>query len=161
MALQRVSSSPRLRGELFGARGERTLALLQAAWPGAVGEELARRTELVALEAGTLRVRVPDAGWRKVLHRMRSDILARLFEVAGEFAPRRLGFMEAPLGAPGAGAKAKEATARKPNPVATPEAAPREAPPSLCSAAEVIRDPELRARFLESAARYLARSGKP
>ena len=97
MALQRASSSPRLRGELFGARGERTLVLLQAAWPWAVGDELARRTEVVALDAGTLRVRVPDAGWRKVLHRMRGDILRRLYDVAGEFAPRRMGFMEGPL----------------------------------------------------------------
>lgn len=161
MALQRASSSPRLRSELFGARGERTLALLQAAWPGAVGEELARRTELLALEAGTLRVRVPDAGWRKVLHRMRSDILARLYDVAGEFAPRRLGFMESPPGAPGAGAKAPGATKRKPDPGSRAVAPPPEAPLSLRAAAEVIVDPELRARFLESAALYLGRSGKP
>ena len=157
MALQRVSSSPRLRGELFGARGERTLALLQAAWPGAVGEELARRTELVALEAGTLRVRVPDAGWRKVLHRMRSEILARLFEVAGEFAPRRLGFMEAPLGS--AGAQALSVRTRHPHPA--PRAVAMVAPPSLRLAAETITDPELRARFLESAALYLDSYGKP
>ncbi len=126
-----------------------------------MGEELARRTELVALEAGTLRVRVPDAGWRKVLHRMRSDILARLYEVAGEFAPRRLGFMEAPLGAAGAGVKAAEAIARKPKPAPMPAAEPPSAPLSLRAAAEVIADAELRARFLESAALYLGRSGKP
>ena len=155
MALQRVSSSPRLRGELFGARGERTLVLLRAAWPSAVGEELARRTELVALEAGTLRVRVPDARWRKVLHRMRSDILARLYVVAGEFAPRRMGFMEAPLGS---------VAAQAPNAIRQASPTPRTATaasPSLRLAAEVIADPELRARFLESAALYLDRSGQP
>ena len=156
MALQRASSSPRLRGELFGARGERTLVLLQAAWPGAVGEELARRTEVVALEAGTLRVRVPDAGWRKVLHRMRSDILARLYEVAGEFAPRRLGFMEAPLGS----VRAQAPRLDPPHPNPALRVAPV-APPSLRIAAEVIADPELRARFLESAALYLDRTGGP
>lgn len=155
MALQRAASSPRLRGELFGARGERTLVLLRAAWPGAVGEELARRTELVALDAGTLRVRVPDAGWRKVLHRMRSDILARLYDVAGEFAPRRLGFMEAPLAS--AGLKASSVAAGPPRPRATPPVAP----PSLRIAAEAIADPDLRVRFLESAALYLGRSGTP
>ena len=153
MALQRASSSPRLRGELFGNRGERTLVLLQAAWPGAVGEELARRTEVVALEAGTLRVRVPDASWRKVLHRMRGDILARLYDVAGEFAPRRMGFMEGPVGS---------AAAHLSMTPRLPKAAPRAAaaaPPSLRIAADVIADPELRARFLESAALYLDRGG--
>jgi hypothetical protein len=152
MALQRASPSPRLRGELFGARGERTLVLLRAAWPGAVGEELARRTDLVALEAGILRVRVPDARWRKVLHRMRSDILARLYDVAGEFAPRRLGFMEAPLGATVAPCV--------PHAASTPAAAPPDAPPALRAAAEIIADPELRERFLVSAARYLERGGQ-
>ena len=157
MALERASSSPRLRGELVGARGERTLVLLRDAWPAAVGEELARRTELIALEAGTLRVRVPDAGWRKVLHRMRSDILARLGGVAGEFAPRRLGFMEGVLGS--AGAQTLNVTTRHPNPAPRPVAAV--APPSVRDAAEAIADADLRARFLETAALYLDRSGKP
>jgi Dna[CI] antecedent, DciA len=157
MALQRASSSSRLRGELFGARGERTLVLLQAAWPGAVGEELARRTELVALDAGTLRVRVPDAGWRKVLHRMRGDILARLYDVAGEFAPRRLGFMEAPLGS----SSTQASSGALQEPTQAPRATTAVASPSLRLAAEVIPDPDLRARFLESAALYLGRSGTP
>src|SRR6185295_2584954 len=120
MALQRASSSPRLRGELFGGRGERALVLIQAAWPWAVGEELARRTEVVALDAGTLRVRVPDAGWRKVLHLMRNDILRRLFDVAGEFAPRRLGFMETPPGS--ASPHALPAATPAPRPSPRPEA---------------------------------------
>jgi len=154
MALQRVGSSPRLRGELFGARGERTLVLLQAAWPWAVGDELARRTEVVALDAGTLRVRVPDAGWRKVLHRMRGDILKRLYDVAGEFAPRRMGFMEGPL--------ASTSTSGRPEalPPATPLPVPATASPSLRKAAEAIDDPDLRQRFLETAALYLGRASK-
>ena len=105
----------------------------------------------MALEAGTLRVRVPDAGWRKVLHRMRGDILARLYDVAGELAPRRLGFMEAPLGS---ATQDAGATGRaEPGPRAAP-ASPR----LLRIAAEAIADPELRARFLASAALYLGRS---
>lgn len=154
MALQRVCSSPRLRGELFGARGERTLVLLQAAWPWAVGDELARRTEVVALDAGTLRVRVPDAGWRKVLHRMRGDILKRLYDVAGEFAPRRMGFMEGPL------ASTSGATGHEAPPRATPVPVPATASPALQQAAEAIDDPDLRQRFLESAALYLGRAPK-
>ena len=46
------------------------------------------------MEGGTLRVRVPDASWRKVLHRMQPQILGRLRELAGDLAPRRMGFVE-------------------------------------------------------------------
>jgi len=130
--------------------------LIQAAWPWAVGEELARRTEVVALDAGTLRVRVPDAGWRKVLHLMRNDILRRLFDVAGEFAPRRLGFMETPPGS--ASPHALPAATPAPRPSPRPEAAA--APASLHAAAAAIADPELRTRFLETAALYLERGSR-
>jgi hypothetical protein len=56
---------------LFGGSPVRTLALLRAAWPKAVGPELARRTEVLTLEGGALRLRVPDAGWRRHLLQMR------------------------------------------------------------------------------------------
>ena len=46
------------------------------------------------MEGGTLRVRVPDASWRKVLHRIQPQILARLRELAGDLAPRRMGFVD-------------------------------------------------------------------
>jgi Dna[CI] antecedent DciA-like protein len=83
-----------LAARLFGASPARTLALLEAAWPLAVGPELARRTEVLGIEGGTLRVRVPDAGWRKVLHRMQPQILGHLREIAGDLAPKRMGFVE-------------------------------------------------------------------
>ena len=83
-----------LAARLFGASPARTLALLEAAWPLAVGPELARRTEVLGIEGGTLRVRVPDAGWRKVLHRMQPQILSHLREIAGDLAPKRMGFVE-------------------------------------------------------------------
>jgi predicted nucleic acid-binding Zn ribbon protein len=86
-----------LAARLFGASPARTLALLEAAWPLAVGPELARRTEVLGIEGGTLRVRVPDARWRKVLHRMQPQILGRLREMAGDLAPRRMGFVEGGL----------------------------------------------------------------
>jgi len=83
-----------LAAQLFGSAPERTLALLRAAWPQVVGAELARRTEVLALEGDSLRIRVPDAGWRKGLLRMRREILQRLRALAGDLAPRRLGFTE-------------------------------------------------------------------
>src|SRR5262249_3379687 len=115
------------------------------------GPDLARRTELLAIERDTLRLRVPDVRWRKVLHRMQHEILGRLRDVAGDLAPRRLGFTEGPAAAP------EPAEPAAPDAV-TPAATPPEAPAAVAQAAIAIDDPELRARFLQSAARYLSRS---
>lgn len=136
--------------QIFGATPGRTLALLRAAWPSAVGPDLARRTEVVALEGDTLRIRVPDAGWRKGLLRMRREILIGLYRTAGGLAPRRLSFVEAPWG--GAGEPGTEAAV-----AAVEAAAPPAPPPALVAPAAAILDPEERARFLATAARYLDR----
>jgi len=136
-----------LARRLFGTVPFRPLALVRAAWPRAVGPDLARRTEVVALESATLRVRVPDARWRKELHRMQPQILARLREIVGDLAPRRLGFMEGPI----APAPSREAALTVPSTTPT-------APPEVVAGASVLDDAELRRRFLEVAARYLDRS---
>jgi Dna[CI] antecedent, DciA len=145
--LQTVAS-PRLVSRLFGSGPVPRLALLRAFWPGAVGPDIARRTEVVALEGRTLRIRVPDARWRKVLHRMQREIRGRLFAALGELAPSQLSFVEEPV----------------PIPPPDPPSAPVErAEPSaaLVAGAAAIADPELRARFLKTAARYLNRAAKP
>jgi len=159
--MERISGRS-LAARLFGASPARTLALLEAAWPLAVGPELARRTEVLGIEGGTLRVRVPDAGWRKVLHRMQPQILAHLREIAGDLAPRRMGFVEGGL-------------TERPQAVSAPadqpqsEAAPRSggaarggfvnSPPEIEDVAGgSIADPEIRQRFLATMARYLERS---
>ncbi len=134
-----------LAARLFGSSPETTLALLRAAWPAAVGPELASRTEVVALDSGVLRVRVPDAGWQRALQRMRGDILRRLRDLAGSAAPRSLGFVEGTVRAP----EAKIVVVSPP--------APRPLTPALTAAAEAIPDPQVRERFLASAARYLTR----
>ncbi len=133
-----------LAARLFAPGSPQALALLKAAWPHAVGADVARRTEVVAIEGTTLRLRVPDAGWRKVLHRMQGEILTRLRSVAGDLAPRRLGFMEGPVALP-------PEPARLDPPI---EVSPS---PDLVAAAAAIPDAELRARFLAAAARALAR----
>ena len=151
MALERASLRPGRSG-LFGP--DRALVLLRAAWPAAVGADLARRTEVVALEAGTLRIRVPDARWRNVLHRMRAQILSQLRAIAGDLAPARLGFLEASVPMPELAAM----------PVATAAVTPEAPPPlpaAIVEAATAIPDADVRARFLESAARYLSRRTKP
>ncbi len=136
---------PDLAFRLFGANPERALALMRAAWPAAVGPELARRTEVVAFDSGVLRVRVPDATWRKGLLRMRGDILGRLRGIAGKAAPRSLGFVEGRVTPP----------PRAPT-AASPAVEPA-LPASVVAAAQAIPDLELRVRFLAAAGRYLCR----
>ncbi len=156
MGLSRAGGSASV-SRVFARGTPQVLALLKAAWPAAVGPELARRTELLALEGSALRVRVPDVRWRKVLHRMQPEILERLRRVAGELAPRRLGFSE---GGPG-GSIPAELLAVAPGGASTPgEDAPPELPGGLEAAARAIGDPEIRARFERCAARYLAVFGK-
>ncbi len=129
---------------LFPPGSPQALALLEAAWPKVVGPELARRTAVVGIEGTTLRIRVPEGQWRKSLHRMQGEVIARLRALAGEVAPRRLGFMEGlvPVEEP-----------------RTPSRAPADPTPpeALVKEAAIIQDEELRARFLSSAAHYLAR----
>lgn len=135
-----------LASQIFGRNPQHVLVLLRAAWPAAVGPETARRTEVIGLEGRTLRVRVPDAGWRKVLHRMRRDILARLYKTVGSLAPTALGLQEGHV-------------VSAPLPLPPPrEEAMADVPREIAEAAAVIADPELRARFTASAALYLKRS---
>lgn len=144
MGLSRAGDST-LASRLFGRGTPGALALLRAAWPRAVGAELARRTEVLAVEGATLRIRVPDARWRKVLHRMQPEILGRLRGLTGLLAPRRLGFNEGPV---------------LPGPEAPHAAEPQtaaELPESLVGPARAIADPEIRAGFERSAALYLSR----
>jgi len=139
---------PDLAARLFGSKPEHTLALLRAAWPGAVGDELARRTEVVALDRGVLRIKVPDLRWQRSLLRMRGFILARLRRVAGQASPRALGFVTGAVSDPG--------PATAPAALGAPPA-PAPAPASVAEAALAIPDPEIRAQFLAAAGRYLAR----
>ena len=136
---------PDLAARLFGSRPEHTLALLRAAWPAAVGPDLARRTEVVAFDRGVLRVKVPDARWQRSLLRMRGDMLSRLRSVAGGAAPWSLGFVVGPVAEP-------------PEPAALPPVTPAPSvPQAVVEAAAAIPDLELRDRFVAAAARYLER----
>jgi hypothetical protein len=151
---------PDFAARLFGGRREHTLALLRAAWPAAVGLDLARRTEVVALDRGILRVKVPDTRWQRTLLRLRGTILGRLRAVAGDLAPRGLGFVTGTVEAPPEPAAAAEGTL-PPNslPADAPPAPPPLLPAGLVEAAGAIPDPELRAGFLAAASRYIGRFG--
>ena len=141
-----TSRDPDFAARLFGGRPDHTLALLRAAWPAAVGPDVARRTEVVALDRGILRIKVPDVRWQRTLLRLRGTILGRLRSVAGGAAPRGLGFVTGVV-----------AEAPEPLPAAAPPADPPPPSPALVEAAGGIPDPELRARFLAAASRYLGR----
>jgi hypothetical protein len=145
MSLERVQPQA-IAGRIFGAGPAARVALMRACWRVAVGEDLASRTEVLALEGRTLRLRVPDARWRKVLHRMERELLSRLRQSAGELAPNRLGFTEGPVAA----------SAPKSAPKPLPELRPL--PAAVAASASSIADPEIRERFLETAARYLSRA---
>jgi hypothetical protein len=135
-------------GQRLFSTPDRALKVLEAAWPRAVGAELARRTLLVALEGGCLWIRVADPRWRKVLHRMSGDLRHRLRRGVGDLAPKRLAFVIGSVPEPAAAAD------QTPREEPSREAAPS---PALSAAAEAIDDPELRGLFLESSARYLRR----
>ncbi len=126
------------------------LTLVQAVWPVAVGDSVARRTRVEGLSGQTLRVRVPDAAWRRTLHRMQPQVLARLRDLLGEAAPRRLGFSEGGL------------VVTEPTPPPPPAGPPPPLPGVVEQAAARIADAEIRALFEASAARALAaRSRRP
>jgi hypothetical protein len=147
MALERAIDAGMAR-RLFPPGSGRTLYLLRVVWADAVGDELSRRTEVLAIEGNTLRVMIPTGGWKKVLHRLSPQILARLRRVLGDLAPRRLGFTEGLVADPGPGPSSPPETTLT-------KAAP---PDSLVEAARDIADPEIRALFLETAALYFERS---
>ncbi len=130
---------------MFGGAPERVRALLRAAWPLAVGAELSRRTEVLGIERGTLRIRVPDARWRTVLHGMQPEILQRLRQIAGSLAPWRIGFVEGGMTDPGSA------------PVLPPPSPPGPLPLEVAGPAAEIADDEIRRRFVDTASRSLAR----
>jgi len=140
------SAPPDLAASLFGGDPAHRLALLKAAWPAAVGPDLARRSEVVVLDGEVLRIRVPDAIWRRSLWRMRADLLDRLRQVAGRAAPRGLGFIE--------GAVAASAEPAPPDPEPPP---PDFLPRGVAEAARSIPDADIRRRFEAAAARYFGR----
>jgi len=144
VALTRAGASD-TAARLFGGAPERVRALLRAAGPLAVGPELSRRTEVLGIERGTLRIRVPDARWRTVLHGMQPEILARLRLIAGSLAPWRIGYVEGGMRDAG------------PLPGVAPAGPTPELPLEVAGAAAEIGDEEIRRRFVHTAARSLAR----
>jgi hypothetical protein len=138
----------RLARDIFDTP-DRRQALLAALWEKVVGPEVARRSRVVGLEDERLRVRLAEGTWRRIVGRMRGEILLRLREAAGPLAPRGLIFVEGSIEEM---APPPPLTVRAARPAETP------LPESLVEAASAIADPEIRDRFRETAALYLGRS---
>ena len=140
------SSPAELSADVFRATPGRRLALLKAAWPAAVGPELARRSEVVALDGDLARIRVPDAIWRRSLWRMRKDLVGRLRRITGSAGPWALTFVEGPV-----------AASLAPPPPEIRVLEPAALPRAVADAAERIPDDATRERFREVVGRYVAR----
>ena len=82
----------RLDGE-----GHFDIVRLVRVWPEAVGEAIARRTEVTSLKFHTAVVRVSGAMWIQELNLMKPQILGRLREALGDDAVRELRFMQGRL----------------------------------------------------------------
>ena len=68
------------------------LAAVQAAWPAAVGEQLAAVATPVSERAGTLTIECADAVWTQELDLMQETLLQRLRDAVGDRAPQALRF---------------------------------------------------------------------
>lgn len=147
MALQRPEAPPFVR-EMLSADPKHLKAFVGAFWPHLVGVDVASRTRVLSAErSGTLVIEVPDAAWRRELHRLQVSLLIRLREVLGSAAPRRLGFMEARNRRPRPKDPIDLAAVRSQVPAPTP---------LILQAAGAIPSTELRAAFIKTAATYLS-----
>ena len=70
--------------------------MARAAWPVAVGEKIANRTNPVGLVRTRLVIEVEDAVWQRQLWTLRDQILNRLEQALGRRAVQELEFKIAP-----------------------------------------------------------------
>jgi predicted nucleic acid-binding Zn ribbon protein len=78
----------RLRDVLRGSLGGALESMpeedrVAAAWPVACGQRLAKRTRIVAFDAGVLRVEAVDAAWVRQLRSVSEKLKAELRGIAG------------------------------------------------------------------------------
>jgi hypothetical protein len=140
---------------LSQAGGDHVLALAEitAAWPHAVGDDVARQAWPLRLgRDGTLHVATASATWAFELDRLTPEIVERLTAVLGDSAPAKVRFRVGPVPEPGAAPKAAEPV--KPTVQASPERAA-----AADSAAAANSDPELRELVSRAARASLSRAG--
>ena len=117
-----------------------------AAWKHAAGEGLKGRGVPVKLEDRTLTVSVADVIWQKQLHSMRGQLLFRVNSILGQPLVGAIEFVIDPK------LSASPADERKQD-----EPLDNEVPLELWSAANAIKDKELRRSFLKTSTLSLKR----
>ena len=141
---QLIKSLPNVL-RVAGDSAEVAEAAAIAAWKHAAGEGLKDRAVPVKLEERTLIVSLADAIWQKQLHSMRGQLLFRVNSTLGQPIVGAIEFVIDPkLFAP---------------PVEQEKEEPidNEVPLEIWSAANAIKDKELRRSFLKTATRSLKR----
>lgn len=142
-----------LRRELgrLGGPVDGDMVAIVRAWPGAVGETVARNAWPARLARdGTLHVNAVSSTWAFELGRLAPTILETLRAELAEAAPAGLKFAPGPVPEPAADAPEDRLPDR-------PEPAPAERAEAAALAAE-IDDPELRELVARAAAASLARA---
>jgi predicted nucleic acid-binding Zn ribbon protein len=89
-APRQASSAIRAARDLAAPRT--ALAAAQAAWTGAVGEQLAAVATPVSERSGTLTIECADSVWAQELDLMQTQLLQRLQAELGDQAPEALRF---------------------------------------------------------------------
>jgi predicted nucleic acid-binding Zn ribbon protein len=146
--MERIGADVRRELGRFGPAAG--MSELVEAWPGVVGDPIARNAWPARLgRDGTLHVATASAAWAFELAQLEGELLDRLRRAAGEAAPARLRFALGRL--PEASADAEAAEPSRPE----PSAADLDAAARLASA---IEDEELRATVARAAAQSLARA---
>jgi hypothetical protein len=151
--MERLDRSIRTELRRFGpadaAADASGMVAIVRAWPGAVGETVARNAWPARLTRdGTLLVHAASATWAYELGRMAAEVLEQLRAEAGAEAPPALRFVPGPIPEPAA----ETEELRGPAP-------PEIAPEDRAGAAEIaasIEDQELRATVARAAAASLA-----
>jgi hypothetical protein len=140
-----------VRSVVSGLGPARTMPDVIAAWPGAVGKQIARNAWPARIgRDGTLHVAVSSSTWAFELAQLAEEIAERLQQALGESAPWRLRFAPGPLPeAPVRGEKSVKKERRKPS------GAERERAERLVSG---IGDADLRTLVAKAAAESLAKA---
>jgi predicted nucleic acid-binding Zn ribbon protein len=136
----------------FGGGPLVELTRVVQAWPGTVGDTIARNAWPARLARdGTLHVATTSSAWAFELAHLQADLLARLRRALGGDTPRALRFAVGPVPEPGPDHEA--AGARRPPPEPGPE---QRAQAALLAAS--IEDAELRELVSRAAAAGLSRA---
>jgi|SRR5215217_1440333 len=132
-----------------GDSQEVAAAAAMAAWKHAAGDGLREHAVPLKLENRTLTIAVADAIWQKQLTSMRGQLLFRVNSILGQPLVSALEFVIDP----------GRAKAHAEQPKKQDQPLDNEVPLELWSAANAIKDKELRRKFLRTALHSIKRKG--